>query len=184
VQRILLAHDLVVYDVEEIPTHGGSLRVYARHKNNEQLPVSLAVGELLKREINSKLDDKAGYQGIQEAADRIRDVALQFLVNHKQSGCRIVGYGAAAKGNTFLNYCGIKGTSLIEYVVDANTHKQGLFLPGSHIPVVSDDRIHETRPEFVIILPWNIADEVMVQLAYIREWGGKFVTFIPTIQIR
>ena len=183
VQSVLAKHGLVVYDVQELPTHGGSLRVFARHADHERLQVLPAVGALIDREIQAGLQEVSGYQGLQRAADEIRSAVLEFLVGQKRAGKQVVAYGAAAKGNTLLNYCGIKGAELIRYVVDVSQHKQGLYLPGSHIPVVAEKRIRETRPDFVVILPWNIRVEIERQLDYIREWGAKFVTFVPDLRI-
>ena len=183
VQSVLAKHGLVVYDVQELPTHGGSLRVFARHADHERLQVLPAVDALIDHEMQAGLHEVSGYQGLQKAADEIRSAVLEFLVGQKRAGKQVVAYGAAAKGNTLLNYCGIKGTELIRYVVDASQHKQGLYLPGSHIPVVAEERIRETRPDFVIILPWNIRAEIERQLDYVREWGAKFVTFVPDLRI-
>lgn len=183
VQQILAAHGLVVYDVQELPTHGGSLRVFARHAGNERWTVMPSVAALIGREAEAGLHEARGYAGLQDAADEIRAAVLEFLVRQKRSGKQVVAYGAAAKGNTLLNYCGIKGTDLIGYVVDASPHKQGLFLPGSHIPVVAEERIRRTRPDFVIVLPWNIRAEIERQLEHIRDWGGRIVTCIPELRI-
>ena len=183
VRDLLLAHGLIVYDVEELPTHGGSLRVYARHAGQDGLPAAPAVAGILEREKAAKLTERGGYAGMQRAADEIRGDLLTFLHEQRRAGRRVVAYGAAAKGNTLLNYCGIKGTALIEFVIDASPHKQGLYLPGSHIPIVHEREIHTRRPEFVIVLPWNIRDEITQQLAYVRSWGGRFVTCIPQLSI-
>ena len=183
VRDLLLAHGLIVYDVEELPTHGGSLRVYARHAGHDELPVAPAVAGILEREKAAKLTERSGYAGMQRAVDEIRGDLLTFLYEQRRAGRRVVAYGAAAKGNTLLNYCGIKGTALIEFVIDASPHKQGLHLPGSHIPIVHEREIHTRRPEFVIVLPWNIRDEITQQLAYVRSWGGRFVTCIPQLSI-
>ena len=173
VRAILAAHGLTVYDVEELPTHGGSLRVFARHDANNALPIQPAVEDLIRRERSARLDCPVGYRGLQVAADRIRNEFLSFLLKEAQQGHKVAAYGAAAKGNTFLNYCGIKGNQLIAFVVDRSPHKQGLFLPGSHIPVVDESHLRDARPDFIVILPWNLRQEISTQLAYVREWGGR-----------
>ena len=183
VKAILEAHGLCVYDVLEIPTHGGSLRVFARHKAHDALAVGDTVGALLQKETNAGLQSPEGYRGLQRAADDIRASLLDFLNEQRRAGRKVAAYGAAAKGNTLLNYCGIKGSELIEFVVDRNVHKQGLHMPGSHIPIVSEDRLRETNPDFVLILPWNILPELREQLAYVRDWDGRFVTCIPELAI-
>ena len=183
VQAVLAAHELVVYDVQEVETHGGSLRVFARRAEHTALAVEPAVEALLGREREAGLCSAQGYRGLQEAADDIRRELLLFLYEQKRAGRRVAAYGAAAKGNTLLNYCGIKGSELIEFVVDRNVHKQGLFLPGSHIPIVSEERLREVRPDFVVLLPWNLLPELREQLAYVGEWGGAFVTCVPRLTV-
>lgn len=183
VRKIFAAHKLTIYDVEEVSTHGGSLRIFIRHEGNADLPVEVSVDKLEKREIDAGLRENRGYVGIQQNTDLIRMTVLDFLNEQKRKGLKVIAYGAAAKGNTLLNYCGIKGTDLIEYVVDGSYHKQGMYLPGSHIPIVSEEKIRESKPNFVIILPWNLREEIEQQLSYINEWGGRFVTFIPEISI-
>lgn len=184
VVRVILAeHGLTVYDVQQVPTHGGSLRVYARHAEYSTLPVLPSVDKMEQFEITSGLQSERGYHGLQQAADHIRAQLLSFLYEQKRSGRRVVAYSASAKGNTLLNYCGIKGTELIEYVVDASPHKQGKYLPGSHIPIVHGDVIHDTRPDFIFLLSWNISEEIMKQLEYVREWDCKFVIGIPDLEI-
>jgi hypothetical protein len=178
VTSIFARHGLVIFDVEELPTHGGSLRVFACHEKDKSKPVSAAVGRLLSRERSFGMNQITYYEGFQEKVVRIKLDLLKFLIEARASGKTAIGYGAAAKGNTLINYCGIK-KDLLRYVVDASPHKQGRFLPGSHIPVVHEDNIRRTKPDYVIILPWNIRDEIMEQLGYIREWGGKFVVAIP-----
>lgn len=182
-RAVLAAHGLTVYDVDEIPTHGGSLRLYARHAGNEELSVTSSVEALEAKEVAAGLRSASGYQGLQRAADEIRSSLLGFLCEQRRAGHRVVAYGAAAKGNTLLNYCGLKGNDLIKFVVDASPHKQGLFLPGSHIAVVSEQELRDARPDFVVILPWNIRTEIEHQLSYIREWGGRFVTFVPELSV-
>lgn len=174
---------LEVFDVDEIPTHGGSLRIYAKHKDNCFIKVSQHVNELLKRERNAGMDKIQFYQGFQDRIEKIKYKAILFLIEKKLQGKKIIGYGAASKGNTFLNYCGIKGTDLIEFVVDASPFKQNKFLPGSHIPVVLEEKIKELKPDYVIIIPWNLKNEITKQLSYIKDWGGKFVFFIPELTV-
>jgi hypothetical protein len=180
---LLAAHDLTVYDVEELPTHGGSLRVFARHAANDSIAISAAVTAVEAQEIEAGLRLPAGYTGMQPAVDAIRTAALAFLDQQVAAGKRVAAYGAAAKANTFLNYCGVRGTGQIAYVVDKSPHKQGLLLPGSNIPIVSEQTLREDRPDFVVILPWNLRDEITQQLEYVREWGGRFVTCIPELTI-
>ena len=179
---ILEKHGLEVFDVDEIPTHGGSLRIYAKHKEDTTKAISPNVTVLLQREEKKGMRKLEYYLGFQQKADRIKFDLLGFLLKQRQDGRKVSAYGAAAKGNTLLNYCGIKG-DLVEFVVDASPQKQGKFLPGSHIPVVSENKIRELKPDFVLILPWNIRDEIMVQLDYIRDWGGRFVVPIPSLQV-
>jgi hypothetical protein len=183
VREVLRAHELTVYDVQELPTHGGSLRLFVRHAAHTALAVTPAVAALEAREIEAGLRDASGYRSMQRSADDVRAGLLEFLVAQRQAGKKVAAYGAAAKGNTLLNYAGIKGNELIEFVVDASPHKQGCFLPGSHIPIVHEDRLRATRPDFVLILPWNLRDEITEQLAYIRAWGGRFVTCIPSLRV-
>ena len=183
VQRVLAAHELVVYDVERLSTHGGSLRVFARHAANGVLAVGPRVAEVLAEERGAGLASAEGYRGFQEAADEIRAAALGFLYEQRAAGKRVSAYGAAAKGNTLLNYCGVKGTELIEFVVDRNPNKQGTFLPGSHIPVAPEDRLREARPDYVVVLPWNLIGELRAQLAYVSEWGGRLVTLVPELTV-
>ncbi|MFT7668027.1 MAG: SAM-dependent methyltransferase [Planctomycetota bacterium] len=183
VQAILAAHGLTVYDVQEIPTHGGSLRVFARHAAHDSLAVTDQVAAILQKEIDAGLQSAEGYQSLQDAADKIRMSLLDFLNEQRRAGRKVAAYGAAAKGNTLLNYCGVKGTELIEFVVDRNPHKQGLHMPGSHIPIVAEERLQQAKPDFVLVLPWNILPEIREQLAYIREWDGQFVTCIPELEV-
>lgn len=182
VKLIFEYHNLEIFDVDEIPTHGGSLRIYAKHKEDNTKEISSKVQQLYDLEISKKMNSLDFYKGFQEKANIIKNNLLQFLVEKKLKGKRVIAYGAAAKGNTLLNYCGIK-KDLIEYVVDLSPHKQGKFLPGSHIPILNEEKIKETRPDFIIILPWNIKEEIMKQLNYISNWGGKFVIPIPKVRI-
>lgn len=183
VNRIFASKGLTVFDVEELPTHGGSLRVFARHTADDTKPVSGAVKELLARERSEGMDTVAYYQNFQPRIDEVRANFLEFLLKQKRLGRRVVGYGAAAKGNTLLNYCGIQGTDLMTFVVDASPHKQNKYLPGSHIPVLHPDMIQVERPDYVVVLPWNIREEVSERFAAISEWGGQFVVAIPALEI-
>jgi SAM-dependent methyltransferase len=181
VRRFFAKHGLVIFDVEELSTHGGSLRIFAMHDKDESKPVMPNVAELLEKETARGMLELNYYLDFQKKADNVKYLLLSFLLEQKQNGTKVVGYGAAAKGNTLLNYCGIK-KDLIRFVVDASPHKQGKFLPGSHIPVVKEDEITRFKPDYVLILPWNIKDEIIEQLSYIREWGGVFVVAVPELR--
>jgi 2-polyprenyl-3-methyl-5-hydroxy-6-metoxy-1,4-benzoquinol methylase len=181
VQRIFAAQGLAVWDVEQLPTHGGSLRVWAQHRANPR-PVEARVADVLREEDDAGMRATAFYRGLQPRADRIKNELTAFLIGCQRDGKTVAAYGAAAKGNTLLNYAGIR-PDLLPYVVDASPHKQGRYLPGSRIPVVAESRLRETRPDYVLILPWNLRDEISTQLAYVREWGGRFVTAVPALQI-
>jgi len=180
--RIFAAHGLTIYDVDELDTHGGSLRVYACHSEDPLRPITPNVDTLRAFEIAAGLEDLDYYAGF---AERVRDTKhklLDLLIAVKRAGKSIAGYGAPGKGNTLLNYCGIR-TDFLDYTVDRNPYKHGRFLPGTHIPIYAPERIAETRPDYVLILPWNVRDEIMEQLAYIREWGGQFVIPIPEARV-
>jgi hypothetical protein len=183
VKKIFEAAGLEMFDVEEIPTHGGSLRIYAKHPEDKSKAISENVGTLLKKEKDKGINDLKYYSGFQQRALTIKMALLDFLTVQKKAGKKVAAYGAAAKGNTLLNYCGIK-SDLIDYVVDANPHKQNKYLPGSHIPVVNEDWLKKNKPDYVIIFPWNIKQEVQAQLSYIQEWSGKFVMAIPEFHIQ
>ena len=183
VKRIFESQGLEMFDVEEIPTHGGSLRIFAKHKDDTSKEISSNVEALVQKEKAEGIDTLKYYEGFQSRVEKIKYDSLSFLIEEKRKGKKIIGYGAAAKGNTLINYCGIKGTDLIEFVVDASPYKQGKHLPGSHIPVFSKEKIEEYKPDYVIILPWNLKKEISGQLEYIRDWGGKFVIFIPELTI-
>lgn len=182
VKRIFESAGLKMVDVDELPTHGGSLRVYAVHAENESIATSESVAQMIRKEEEAGMNDLLFYTGFQEIAMERKLEFLEFLLQAKRNGKRVAGYGAAAKGNTFLNYAGVRA-DLVEFVVDANIAKQGKYLPGSHIPVVNESRLKESKPDYVIIFPWNIRDEVMAQLSYIREWDGRFVIAIPSLNI-
>ena len=181
-RTIFEAHGLVIFDVEELPTHGGSLRIYARHEEDASKPVSDAVGELLAREIASGFDRIEHYSTFRQQVEETKRSLLEFLIDVKRAGRSVVGYGAPGKGNTLLNYCGIR-TDFLDYTVDRNPYKQGKFSPGTHIPVFAPDRIDETKPDYVLILPWNLKDEIIAQMAHIRRWGGQFVVPIPRVSV-
>lgn len=182
VKKIFEAAGLEMFDVDEIPTHGGSLRIYAKHKEDTTKPVAENVRSLLDKEISKGLTSLTYYSGFQQKALQVKMDMLAFLVEQKRASAKVAAYGAAAKGNTLLNYCGVKN-DFIEFVVDANPNKQNKWLPASHIPVMEEKHLKEQKPDYVIILPWNLKDEITAQLSYIREWGGKFVIPIPKLQI-
>ena len=173
---------LTVFDVEDIPTHGGSLRLHVCHGQGDPRSTGPRVLQMREREISAGIQDMETYCRFGEGVREAKRALLEFLIGARRAGRSVVGYGAPAKGNTLLNYCGI-GTDLLEYTVDVSPHKQGRFLPGTHIPIHHPDRIRRTRPDFVLILPWNLADEIRTQLADIREWGGRFVIPIPTTEV-
>lgn len=181
VQAMFAEQGLTVWDVEELPTHGGSLRVWAQHATNPR-PISADVTAILRKETYAGMSDLSFYRGMQTAANRIKDDLVSFLIDQKRAGKSVAGYGAAAKGNTLLNYAGIR-PDLLPFVVDASPHKQGRYLPGSRIPVVKEDLLRQLQPDFVLLLPWNLRDEVTMQLSYIRDWGGHVVTAVPTLSI-
>ncbi|GAB2955461.1 class I SAM-dependent methyltransferase [Hymenobacter coalescens] len=181
-ERVFAHHGLTLFDVQELPTHGGSLRIFACHTADRTKPVSERVGELLRREIEAGVCTRAFYTGFGEAVKQTKRQLLQFLIEAKNAGKVVVGYGAPGKGNTLLNYCGIR-TDFLDYTVDANPHKHGLFLPGTRIPIYAPDRIRQTQPDFVLILPWNLSAEICQQMADIRAWGGRFVVPIPKVTI-
>jgi len=182
IRRIAESVGLVVFDVEELPTHGGSLRVFLQRVNSGVHPPCEAVSTMLSAEIDAGVGGPDFYAGFQDRTDRIKDDLLGFLLEARRDGRIVVGYGAAAKGNTLLNYAGIR-PDLLRFVVDQNPAKQGRYLPGSRIPIVSEDCINETRPDHVLILPWNLREEVEESLAYIRRWGATFATAVPNLSI-
>ncbi len=182
VERIFAAHGLTLFDVEQLPTHGGSLRIYGRHAGNAALPVSEAVAALRTAEEAAGYRELATYGTFEEQVRETKRGLLEFLIGARRAGHSIAGYGAPGKGNTLLNYCGI-GVDFIDYVVDRNPYKQGRFLPGTHIPIHHPDRLAETRPDYVLIMPWNLRDEITEQLAYVRDWGGQFVVAIPRVEV-
>jgi len=181
-ETVFAAHDLAVFDVEELPTHGGSLRIYACHRDDATKTVTERVAALIDHEVAEGIADLELYGRFQERVKQTKRKLLQFLIDAKQLGRSIVGYGAPGKGNTLLNYCGIR-TDFLDYTVDKNTYKQGKFTPGTHIPIFPPDRIFETRPDYVLILPWNVKDEISRQMAAISSWGGKFIVPIPHVHV-
>ncbi|WEN16338.1 class I SAM-dependent methyltransferase [Rhodanobacter sp. AS-Z3] len=181
VKQIFATHGLTIWDVEQLPTHGGSLRLWAAHAHSHHVETP-AVADLLRSETEAGMLDSAYYQHFQAQADAVKNDCLTFLLEQRRAGRKIAGYGAAAKGNTLLNYAGVR-PDLLPYVVDASPHKQGHWLPGSRIPVVTESRLREDRPDFVLILPWNLSEEITAQLDYIREWGGRFVLAVPQLAV-
>ena len=181
VERLFGEHGLQVRDVEELPTHGGSLRVFVQHAQCPGEPSS-QVAALRKAEAEAGLQRTAPYDQFAEQVVRIKCAALEFLIDARRRGKSVAAYGAPAKGNTLLNYCGI-GPELIAYTVDRNPHKQGTFLPGSRLPVRGPEAINDARPDYLVILPWNLRDEIVAQMSGLRDWGGQFVTFVPELRI-
>lgn len=182
IERIFTVHGLTLCDVEELTTHGGSLRAYFRHADEESRPVGPRVNELRRRELERGLGDVAGYAAFAPRVERTKRRLLSFLIDAKEEGASIAGYGAPGKGNTLLNYCGIRN-DFLDYTVDRNPHKWGMFLPGTHIPIHPPERLTETRPDIILILPWNLRDEIVTQLDYARAWGARFVVPIPEVQV-
>jgi SAM-dependent methyltransferase len=181
-RRILAAHGLGVFDVEELPTHGGSLRVYAQHADDGLRPVEPSVAELIAREEKAGYGSLAGYSAFADQVEEVKRDLLGFLISAKQEGRRVVGYGAPGKGNTLLNYCGIR-TDFVEFTVDRNPYKQGKFLPGTHIPIFAPEHIDQVKPDYILVLPWNLAEEITRQLSYARAWGARFVIPIPSVHV-
>lgn len=180
---VFSAQDLEIFDVQELTTHGGSLRIFAKHKADDSKKVEPSVAAMLGKEKEAGIDTLEYYQNFQTKVEKIKYDFTEFLINQKRAGKKVIGYGAAAKGNTLLNYCGIKGNDLIEFVVDASPFKQNKLLPGSRIPVVAKEKIEDLKPDFIIIFPWNLKDEISEQLSYVRNWGSKFVIAIPELEI-
>jgi hypothetical protein len=182
VERIFAAHGLVLFDVEEIPTHGGSIRIYLRHSEDSSKPVTQSVVNLRNRELGIGLDRMETYDAFSEKVMESKRALLELLIRLRREGYLVVGYGAPGKGNTLLNYCGIR-TDFLAFTVDRNPYKQGRFLPGTHIPVYPPERIRETRPDYILILPWNLQTEIVAQLDYVHDWGAKFIVPIPEARI-
>jgi SAM-dependent methyltransferase len=181
-ERIFGAHDLVVSDVEEIPSHGGSLRIYVQHTEAASAGISDAVDRLRDVELAAGLDDMATYNRFTDQVQRTKRELLQFLVASKAGGKRIVGYGAPGKGNTMLNYCGVS-TDFLDFTVDRSEYKQGMFTPGARLPILHPDAIRDAKPDVILILPWNLKKEIAADLAYTREWGAELVVAIPTTEV-
>jgi hypothetical protein len=174
-------HGLTIFDVEELETHGGSLRLFVQHTGAPR-PIEPTVAELERTEVRAGLCDPRTFTAFGRAATRVRDDLRAFLLQARRDGFRIAAYGAPAKGNTLLNYCGI-GRDLIELTVDRSPHKQGRFLPGSHIPILAPDALRTSRPDLLLILPWNLRGEIVAQMSWIGEWGGRFLTAIPSLSV-
>jgi SAM-dependent methyltransferase len=181
-EKIFAAHRLVLFDVDEIPTHGGSIRIYLRHFEDSSKPVTQAVVSLRARELAASLDRMETYTTFAEHVMESKRALLELLIKLRREGKRVAGYGAPGKGNTLLNYCGIR-TDFLEFTVDRNPYKHGRFLPGTHIPIYPPERIRECRPDYILILPWNLKAEIVAQLVYAREWGAKFIVPIPMAQV-
>lgn len=182
VEKVFAAHGLTLFDVEELPTHGGSLRIYGRHTEDDGKPVSARAEELRARERAEGVTKLEYYEAFAEQVRETKRSILEFFIEAKRKGKHIAGYGAPGKGNTLLNYCGIR-TDFLDYTVDRNPYKQGKFTPGTHIPIFPPEKIEQTRPDYVFVLPWNLKDEILDQMAHIRKWGGKFVVPIPRLQV-
>jgi hypothetical protein len=181
-KHIFETHGLVLFDVEELPTHGGSLRIYARHVEDSSKPVTERAHELLDRELALGFDNVETYATFGRTVEETKRRLLAFLIEAKSAGKSIVGYGAPGKGNTLLNYCGIR-TDFLDYTVDRNPYKHGRFTPGTHIPIYPPDRISETKPDYILILPWNFREEIVQQMAHVQQWGAKFIVPIPEVAI-
>lgn len=181
-ERIFAAHGLPIFDVEELPTHGGSIRIYAAHEEDPTKAATSRLAALRRREAEAGVDTLAYYADFEARVRETKRKLLDFLIEAKRAGKSVVGYGAPGKGNTLLNYCGIR-TDFLDFTVDRSPHKQGKFLPGTHIPILSPERLAEVRPDYVLILPWNLKTEIMDQLSYIRDWGGRFVVPIPQVKV-
>jgi SAM-dependent methyltransferase len=182
VEQAFARHGMKLFDVEELPTHGGSLRIYVCHDQDTSKPIGTRARELKSREEAAGFGRLNHYLSFGPQVEATKRKLLSFLISAKQEGKRVVGYGAPAKGNTLLNCCGVR-TDLIDYTVDRSPHKQGHFLPGVHIPIYGPEKVRETRPDYLLILPWNLREEVMQQMAFIRDWGGKFVVPIPEVRV-
>ena len=182
VKKIFDTHGLTLFDVEELPTHGGSLRIYARHSEDSSKPVCRTVPELIDRETRKNFTNLKYYLNFEDKLREAKRNILEFMIVLKKERKTIVGYGAPAKGNTLLNYCGIR-TDFIDFTVDRSPHKQGHYLPGTRIPIFHPDKIKEKRPDYLLILPWNLKEEIIGQMAHIRDWGGRFVVLIPDVKV-
>ncbi len=182
VETVFARHGLVVFDVDELATHGGSLRVYVRHAEDETRPRQASIAALRERERRLGYDRLETYRAFDEQVRETKRALLEFLIGAKRAGKSVAGYGAPGKGNTLLNYCGIR-TDFIDYTVDRNPYKHGKFLPGTRIPIHPPEKIRETKPDYILLLPWNLKDEIVAQLSYVREWGGRCVVPIPRVAV-
>jgi hypothetical protein len=182
VEQVFAQHELRLFNVEEIPTHGGSLRIYACHEEAADHPSEPSVEDLRRREIEAGYANIDVYSAFTEKVMETKRNLLEFLIDAKREGKTIVGYGAPGKGNTLLNYCGIR-TDFLDYTVDRNPIKHGTYTPGTHIPILDPSEIRASKPDLVLILPWNLREEIAESVSYIREWGGKFVVPIPEVRV-
>lgn len=182
VERVFRSNGLDVFDVEELPTHGGSLRVFAQRTATGNRPVTTNVARVIDGELKAGMDDDVFYRDFQSVAESVKDGFVSFLIEARRQGKTVAAYGAAAKGNTLINFAGVR-PDLIDFVVDRNPHKQGRYLPGSRIPIVGEDVLRTRRPDYLVLLPWNLRTELSAQLSYVREWGGRFVTAIPALSV-
>jgi SAM-dependent methyltransferase len=182
VEQVFASHGLVLFDVEELSTHGGSIRIFGRHDTDTKKAVTERVTQMREREIREGFKTLEHYGAFAEQVKETKRKILAFLIDAKRHGKTVVGYGAPGKGNTLLNYCGIR-QDFLDYTVDRNPHKYGRYTPGTHIPIHHPDKIRETKPDYLFLLPWNLKDEIVKQMSYIREWGGKFVVPIPAIEV-
>ncbi|HEV2454869.1 MAG TPA: class I SAM-dependent methyltransferase [Verrucomicrobiae bacterium] len=182
VEKIFASHGLTLFDVEELPTHGGSIRIYAKRSEDNSRPVDERLTNLRNRELGLNFDQMSAYSSFAERVKSTKRNLLEFLIQARRAGKNVAGYGAPGKGNTLLNYCGIR-TDFLDFTVDRNPYKQGKFLPGTHIPIFPVEKIDETRPDYLLILPWNFKEEIVKQMARIRNWGGQFVVPIPNVQM-
>jgi len=182
VRRIFAHHGLELFDVEELPTHGGSIRIFGRHDNDASKPVSDRVGHMIESERKMGLQSLSAYTQFEEQVKETKRKLLGFLIDAKRAGKKIVGYGAPGKGNTLLNYCGIR-QDFLDFTVDRSPHKQGRYTPGTHIPILAPDAIRKARPDYILILPWNLKEEIVQQHPYVSEWGGRFVVPIPSVEV-
>jgi C-methyltransferase C-terminal domain len=181
-RKVLAAHGLELFDVDELKSHGGSLRLYAQRADTGRQPVTSRVTELAERERGLGFDSLEAHRSFSHQVNETKWRLLEFLIARRREGKRIAGYGAPGKGNTLLNFCGIR-TDLLEYTVDRNPYKQGQFLPGTHIPIRHPEALEQDRPDYILILPWNLKEEIVEQLAYAREWGAQFIVPIPEVQV-
>jgi hypothetical protein len=182
VERVFAHHGLTLFDVEELPTHGGSLRIHARHSGHDARPIEDRVHALRRRELDDGFETVDRYRGFGEQVRSTKRKLLSFLIDARSRGKTVVGYGAPGKGNTLLNYCGIR-TDFLDFTVDVNPYKQGKYTPGTRIPILAPSAIREFKPDYVLILPWNLKDEIAATASYVREWGGRFVVPIPEVSV-